>query len=93
MSDEPGVSGLLVSSLSPSRGKDGELDLDSVHNLLHNFQQELRDTQRERVPDTSTLPQRHHKNSPHIYTSIIMLDFFFRELLTAVPELLNQNCV
>lgn len=91
MSDEPGVNGLLVCPLSPSRGEDGELDLDSVHMLLRNFQQELRDTQRERVPDTSTLPQRHHKNSPPSYTSIIMLDFSFCELLTAVPELLNQN--
>lgn len=91
MSDEPGVNGLLVCPLSPSRGEDGELDLDSVHMLLRNFQQELRDTQRERVPDTSTLPQSHHKNSPPSYTSIIMLDFSFCDRLTAVPELLNQN--
>lgn len=48
MSDEPGVSGLPVCSLSPSRREEGELDLDSVHMLLRSFQQELRDTERER---------------------------------------------
>lgn len=90
MSDEPGVSGLPVCSLSPSRREEGELDLDSVHMLLRSFQQELRDTERERVPDTSKLPQRtqrHHKSSPPSYT-IIMLDFSFSELLTAMTELL-----
>lgn len=35
--------------LSVSRGEDEELDVDSVLTALREFQQELRDTQRERV--------------------------------------------
>lgn len=35
--------------LSMSRGEDEELDVDSVLTALREFQQELRDTQRERV--------------------------------------------
>jgi len=64
MSEQPGVGGSPVCSLSPSHGEDRELDLDSLQMLLRSFQQELRDTQRERVPDTTTSPQRtktHHK--------------------------------
>lgn len=62
MSEQPGVDGLPVCS---------ELDLDSLQMLLRSFQQELRDTQRERVHDTTTSPQRtkrHHKSSQHNYT-------------------------
>lgn len=71
MSEQPGVDGLPLCSLSPSHREDGELDLDSLQMLLRSFQQELRDTHRERVHDTSTSPQRtkrHHKSSPHNYT-------------------------
>lgn len=34
---------------SLSHGKDEELDVDTVHTALREFQQELRDTQRDRV--------------------------------------------
>lgn len=37
------------SLLSLSHGEDEELDVDSVHTALREFQQELRDTQRDRV--------------------------------------------
>lgn len=37
------------SVLSLSRGEDDELDVDSVQTALREFQQELRDTQRDRV--------------------------------------------
>ncbi len=37
------------SALSSSRGEDEELDVDLVHTALREFQQEFRDTQRDRV--------------------------------------------
>lgn len=37
------------SVLSLSRDEDGDLDVDSMHTVLREFQQELRDTQRDRV--------------------------------------------
>lgn len=79
MSEQPGVGGSPVCSLSPSHGEDRELDLDSLQMLLRSFQQELRDTQRERVPDTTTSPQRtkrhHKKNYITVLYSITMLVF------------------
>lgn len=53
-----------MSSSSPTRsaGEDGDLDLDSVQAALRNFQQEFRDTQRERVGHMRThthTPPRH----------------------------------
>lgn len=37
------------SVLSLSRGEDEDLDVDSMHTALREFQQDLRDTQRDRV--------------------------------------------
>lgn len=44
-----GDSGTDGSVLSLSHGEDEELDMDLVHTALRDFQQELRDTQRDRV--------------------------------------------
>lgn len=59
-----------ASSSSPTRsvGEDGELDLDSVQVALRNFQQELRDTQRERVGHTHTRTCTRTHTHTHTHT-------------------------
>ena len=67
---ESGTEGLPHSgspgcSLSPARGGDGEMDLDTLHMALRSFQTELRDTQRDRVRLTlMSTPDRDSHSCP-----------------------------